>query len=226
MRSSAVIAIALVAAAGPALAAPTRPIWSKRQTMTTVDQSGAISASEIGDFVNIGNDVLDGAEKLKTLITGNSKREPQAAAPVAPAAPAVPSAPSASTSATPSTVSSITGAVPVVLTMDQSGAISASEVGDFVKIGNDVLDGAEKLKTLITGHSKREPQAPAPGVSAAPVASSAAPSASPSGASASDPMSAAIALGTIAKVASGLDTAINGFESFFGGSNSQRRDYQ
>ena len=205
MHSSTVVALALVAAVGPAFAAPARPAWSRRQA---VDQSGAISVSEIGEFVKIGNDVLDGADKLKQIITGHEKRTegvPLVARQAPPTSTVSVSVPVPSASATSAT------SVPVVLTVDQSGAITASEIGEFVKIGNDVLDGAEKLKQIITGHQRRDGAAALLARQAQATTASAA-----SSVPTLDPLSAAISLGTIAKIGGGIDKVLGGFESLFG----------
>lgn len=60
MYSSAVVALALVATAAPAFAAP---------LYTRQDASGALNTGLIKDVVSIGNGVVQGADGIKQLIT-------------------------------------------------------------------------------------------------------------------------------------------------------------
>ena len=76
MLSSTVVALALVAAAGPAFAAPA-PV-----PQSTVPASGALDTKFIGDVVKIGdgviegiNGLINGAGSIKDLIEGKSKRQ-------------------------------------------------------------------------------------------------------------------------------------------------------
>lgn len=74
MHSSAVVALALVAAAGPAFAAPaSRASWSRRQTAPSTgsaDASGAIDTKLIGDIVEIGNGLINGANGIEQFVKG------------------------------------------------------------------------------------------------------------------------------------------------------------
>ena len=60
MYSSAIVALALVATAAPAFAAP---LYARE------DASGALNTGLIKDVVSIGNDVVQGAQGIKQLIT-------------------------------------------------------------------------------------------------------------------------------------------------------------
>ena len=84
MHSSAVLALALVAAAGPALGAPAAP-FHKRQAASSVapvassvatapavmmtNVSGALDTELISDIIKIGDGLIDGANGIKQLFT-------------------------------------------------------------------------------------------------------------------------------------------------------------
>ena len=83
MYSIAFVTLAIAAAASPAFGA-SAPIAAKRQVVTVrlaaaaaAPTSGAIEITPalINDIVSIGNGVIDGADGLKQLITGHSKRK-------------------------------------------------------------------------------------------------------------------------------------------------------
>ena len=102
----------------------------------------------------------------------------------------------------------------------QSGAITTSEIGDIVKIGNDVITGFGDLKQIFSGSPKTgsgtssRKRGEAVFARQASLTSSSAPA--PTAAPTLDPLSAAISLSTIAKIGSGIDKALGGIESFFG----------
>lgn len=70
MYSRAVIALAVAAAAAPALSAP----LAARDVPTDTD-SGALNLSTIGKAVNIGNDVISGFNTVKNFFEGNNQNK-------------------------------------------------------------------------------------------------------------------------------------------------------
>ncbi|THH21768.1 hypothetical protein EUX98_g8289 [Antrodiella citrinella] len=98
------------------------------------DESGAfkISAGDIKDGIDIGNGLINAAGQLKQVITGHSRREIEEL---------------------------LTRAYDeeLVTRQDESGAfkISTGDIKDGVDIVNGVVNAAEGLKHVITGHSRR-----------------------------------------------------------------------
>jgi len=178
MYSRAIVALAVAAAAAPAIAIP----LAARDAPVDTTASGALNLDQVGKAVNIGNDVISGITSIKNFFENNKKREFEELL-----ARAAATADDGSGAIDFKSIFSIGGDIvkgvegisslfssnnnqqpqqrreleelfarAAAAADDGSGALSLGVVKDAVSIGSDVITGIQNIKDLFTNQQRRE----------------------------------------------------------------------